>query len=237
MLSTDTLSKILTGLKIKNKSPIGAYSNTDTNVISIVNTTGSRVDSYRALELESSIIESDQNDYFSDHTFDGITPTADTTRLAILLQPLEDDEVGQAVISGICTVEINVTDITHTSATSTGSNLLVSSGSGPITIIEPPTTTGTQFLKCVFGGGSVEKVRNGVVRGTSEENFDDNTPSVDVTITFSNLEDISVGQTVTATNYIGYSGDIGGECYVYYHGDGTGNEDGTFDLMGARCPV
>lgn len=79
--------------------------------------------------------------------------------------------------------------------------------------------------------------RNGVVRGLAEVNFDDTDGVVDVRITFSELADIAVSDVVTATNYIGYSGDRDGECYVYYHGDGTGNEDGTFDLMGARCPV
>jgi hypothetical protein len=79
--------------------------------------------------------------------------------------------------------------------------------------------------------------KNGVVRGTAEFDFDDTTATVDVEVTFSRLTDVTIGQVVTATNYIGYSGDQNGECYVYYHGDGTGEEDGTFDLMGARCPA
>ena len=72
---------------------------------------------------------------------------------------------------------------------------------------------------------------------TAEFDFDDTTATVDVEVTFSRLTDVTIGQVVTATNYIGYSGDQNGECYVYYHGDGTGEEDGTFDLMGARCPA
>ena len=102
---------------------------------------------------------------------------------------------------------------------------------GDIYIKATRTKTGDYIAEI----GGVAK--NGVVRGTAEVDFDDTTATVDVSITFSNIDDVAVGQVVTATNYIGYSGDQDGECYVYYHGDGTGNEDGTFDLMGARCPV
>jgi hypothetical protein len=102
---------------------------------------------------------------------------------------------------------------------------------GDIYIKATRTKTGDYIAEI----GGVAK--NGVVRGTAEVDFDDTTTTVDVSVTFSNIDDVAVGQVVTATNYIGYSGDQNGECYVYYHGDGTGNEDGTFDLMGARCPV
>lgn len=102
---------------------------------------------------------------------------------------------------------------------------------GDIYIKATRTKTGDYIAEI----GGVAK--NGVVRGTAEFDFDDTTTTVDVSVTFSNIDDVAIGQVVTATNYIGYSGDQNGECYVYYHGDGTGDEDGTFDLMGARCPV
>jgi len=78
---------------------------------------------------------------------------------------------------------------------------------------------------------------SGVVHGTAEFDFTTTTVSVDVEVTFSNVPHVTAGQVVTALNYIGYEGDRDGECFVYYHGDGTGNEDGTFSLMGARCPA
>ena len=110
-------------------------------------------------------------------------------------------------------------------------NLSDSAISGSIFIKAMRTKAGDYIAE--VGGVS----KNGVVRGTAEVDFDDTTTTVDVEVTFSNIDDVTVGQVVTATNWIGISGDLGGECYVYYHGDGTGNEDGTFDLMGARCPV
>lgn len=110
-------------------------------------------------------------------------------------------------------------------------NLSVTAIGGDIYIKATRTKTGDYIAEI----GGVAK--NGVVRGTAEFDFDDTTATVDVSVTFSNIDDVAIGQVVTATNYIGYSGDQNGECYVYYHGDGTGDEDGTFDLMGARCPV
>ena len=110
-------------------------------------------------------------------------------------------------------------------------NLSDSAISGSIFIKAMRTKAGDYIAE--VGGVS----KNGVVRGTAEVDFDDTTTTVDVEVVFSNVADVNIGQVVTATNWIGYSGDQNGECYVYYHGDGTGEEDGTFDLMGARCPV
>jgi len=120
------------------------------------------------------------------------------------------------------------------------------------TALETTSTTETVFSFASFSAGEIFEGKQvggkifansaklktgGMLRGLAEFDFEDTTATVDVSITFSNIDDVTVGQVVTATNYIGYSGDQNGECYVYYHGDGTGNEDGTFDLMGARCPV
>ncbi len=235
LLSTDTFGKLMKSLKKKPRP--ATFSNTDTNIISLINGSGDRVDAYNALSIDTSAIESTQDNYFSDHSFDGITPSFDDTRLAILLEPLEDGAVGQAAIGGVCVVEVDVTDISHTSAKSSGSQVLESGTTGPLRFLEPPTATGQQFLKCVFTPNAVPAITNGMVHGVSQEDFTDTSTQVDVQVTFSTLPDVNVGDIVTAINYIGYSGDLGGECFVYYHGDGTGNEDGTYSLMGARCPV
>jgi len=234
LLSTDTLSKLLALLK--KKSPQRSFPNTDTNIISLVNKTGSRVASFNALEIDESSYPSTQNEYFSDNTFRGITPSVDAKRLAILLEPTENNAVSQAAISGVCPVYVNVTNVEHTHAVAGNSSVLVSGTSGPLMMLETPTSTGEQHLKCLFTPDSVPAVTNGIVHGVSLENFTDTSTQVDVQVTLSNVEHVSVGDIITSLNYIGYSGDLGGECYVYYHGDGTGNEDGTFSLMGARCP-
>lgn len=77
---------------------------------------------------------------------------------------------------------------------------------------------------------------SGIFHGTAENIFDDTEASVNVLVTLSLLKEVTVGQTITALNYVGHSGNQGAECYVYYHGDGTGNADGTFSLLSARCP-
>lgn len=120
------------------------------------------------------------------------------------------------------------------------------------TTLEPTNTTETVFSFTRFSAGEIfegkhvggkifansSKLKsNGMLRGTAEVDFDDTTATVDVSITFSRLVDVAVGEIVTTVNYIGVSGDKNGECYVWYHGDREGATDGTFDLISARCPV
>lgn len=105
---------------------------------------------------------------------------------------------------------------------------------------DKPLPEGTPEIAAAFGRWvpvSNNQQRNGVVHGTAEFEFSADTANVDVLVTFSELPDVNAGEVVTAINYIGYEGDQDGECFVYYHGDGTGNGDGTYSLMGARCPT
>jgi hypothetical protein len=234
LLSNDTLSKLLGLLKKSKPSTAGSY-NTDTNQISIVNRTGSSVQSFNTLEVTNSYVPSSQDDYSSDLLFECGNPPIDATKLAVLQEPLNDGEVGIAIVSGVTSVRVNVTDTSHGFASPAGNAVLESSSSGPIEILDPPTSTGEQLLKCTFAKGT--KSGAGMVHGVLQSDITDTSTQVDVSVTFSLLEDVSVGDTVTATNVIGYSGSAGGDAIVWYHGDGTGNEDGTYTLMGARCPA
>jgi hypothetical protein len=141
--------------------------------------------------------------------------------------------MGRAVISGVTTVRVDVTDISHGFASPQGTPVLESSASGPLQLLDPATSTGEQLLKCTF---SATKVGQGMVHGTLQSDITDENLTVDVAVIFSLLQDVQVGDIVTAQNVVGYSGSIGGDAIVWYHGDGTGNEDGTYTLMGARCP-
>jgi len=233
LLSSDTLGKVLNSLK--KKAPQRSFPNTDTNIISIVNKTGSRVASFHALEIDESSYPSTQNEYFSDNTFRGITPSVNSTRLAVLLEPAEDNSISQAAISGICPAYVDVSNLDHTHAFIGSSGLLGSGTRGPLMMLETPTATGLQVLKCLFSPAVPASA--GMIHGVLQSDITNTSTQVDVSVTFSLLEDVSVGDIVTATNVIGYSGSTGGDAIVWYHGDGTGNEDGTYTLMGARCPA
>jgi len=154
LLSNDTLSKLLGLLKKSKPSTAGSY-NTDTNQISIVNRTGEAVQSFNTLEVTNSYVPSSQDDYSSDLLFECGTPPIDATKLAVLQEPLNDGEVGIAIVSGATSVRVNVTDTSHRFAEPVGDVVLESSSSGPIEILDPPTSTGEQLLKCTFAGGSV----------------------------------------------------------------------------------
>jgi hypothetical protein len=216
-------------------NPRARSSNTDTNIVQIYNGSGADVDPFTALTLAGSTFEEGQSEFFDEDVLEGGALEADSSNIVVALEPILDGETGEGAIGGIVAVLVNVTDLSHTHVAA-GASGLISANSGPLRITSPPAATGEVYLKAVFVAVT-SGIPNGVVRGTAEFDFTDTTATVDVEVTFSNVDDVTVGQVVTATNWIGYSGDLGGECYVYYHGDGTGNEDGTFDLMGARCPA
>lgn len=76
------------------------------------------------------------------------------------------------------------------------------------------------------------EVSSGIVRGTSEIDFDDTTLLVDIEVTLSFVSGVVAGDIIQTTNWIGYSGDKDGEVFAWIHSDGL-----TFDLIGARCPA
>jgi hypothetical protein len=78
----------------------------------------------------------------------------------------------------------------------------------------------------------ITQVKSGIVRGTSEVDFDDATLLVDIEVTLSFVSGVVAGDIIQTTNWIGYTGDKDGECFAWVHEDGV-----TFDLMGARCPA
>lgn len=78
----------------------------------------------------------------------------------------------------------------------------------------------------------ITQVKSGIVRGTSEIDFDDTTLLVDIEVTLSFVSGVVAGDIIQTTNWIGYTGDKDGECFAWVHEDGV-----TFDLMGARCPA
>jgi len=139
---------------------------------------------------------------------------------------------GDTLGNADCTIQVidKATNVVTDGETLNVLNLSSTVVSGNIYVKAVRTKTGDYVVEISISN-------NGVVRGKAEVDFTSTTATVDVEVTFSNLSQVIVGQVVTATNHIGYEGDRDGECYVYYHGDGTGNEDGTFELMGARCPA
>ena len=197
LLSNDTLSKVL-GLIGKRKPTQKRSLNTDSNIVSLINRSGASVQSFNTLEITQSGVPSSQSDYSSDSFFEGNNPPVDSTKLAVLQEPLNDDDMGRAVISGVTTVRVDVTDISHGFASPQGTPVLTSSASGPLQLLDPATSTGEQLLKCTFT--SATKVGQGMVHGTLQSDITNTTTQVDVSVTFSLLEDVSVGDIVTALN-------------------------------------
>jgi hypothetical protein len=231
VLSNDTAGKLMK-LIGKTKGVRGGTPNTDTNLITVLNS-GATADPYTALEVSASVFTEDQSDFFDADCVECDNPSEGSTNLCIITEPLANGETGIAAIGGMVTALVNVSEVSHGFVVYSGGGLVSSQSSGPLKIVTPPTETGEQHLKVRFVDLVVGQ---GMVHGLLQSDITDTTTQVDVSVTFSLLEDVSVGDIVTALNIIGYSGSLGGDAIVFYHGDGTGNEDGTYTLMGARCP-
>lgn len=86
---------------------------------------------------------------------------------------------------------------------------------------------GVFFVSPSVGNGG------GIVRATAEVAFTSSTSTVDCSVVLSYVDGVANGESITANNYLQMSGDLGGPVYVYYHAD----DDGTFDLINAKCPA
>lgn len=236
LLSNSTASK-LNRLLGTNKGLSNDVVDTDSNIIAGSNVTGTDFLPFRPVLIYDTIFEEDDENFDEEIVFEIAKPAANETRIGITREPIpaQEAEIGAVQIGGTATAVVDILDVNHTHARVGGSGELESANSGPLRLFKLAfEAEREQLVKVKF---ETQKPGAGMVHGTLAQDITDSTSEVDVNVTFSLLEDVSVDDTVTAMNVIGYAGSLGGDAIVWYHGDGTGNEDGTFTLMGARCPT
>lgn len=118
-------------------------------VVRIKNSSGEDVPRYGILAIDGLVITPDDNDaILDDPLLDGTNTTTTDDKIAVVLQPLADGEIGTAVIGGVIACTINVSDELHTyaepstEAAATGVTRLESSSSGYIRILWKGSGTG-----------------------------------------------------------------------------------------------
>jgi hypothetical protein len=148
--------------------PIEQYRQAD--IVLCKNTSGSDVARFGVLGIAGVIITpADNLDSFqSQVAVTGTTPTADHRgRFVVCLEPIAAGAIGRAWISGVCQVQVNITDATHTHCDITPSDRdkLKSSGSGARILYRTNAGTGTQW--CVVRiGDSGDPIRIGKTTST-----------------------------------------------------------------------
>ncbi|GJQ27299.1 MAG: hypothetical protein HBSAPP02_23310 [Phycisphaerae bacterium] len=88
-------------------------------IVLVQNTSGAPVGRFGVLQVAGPIIGPDNNpiDFQSRVAVKGIAPTVTRGgRFAILLEPINENEIGQAVIAGACLARVEITDEAHACA-------------------------------------------------------------------------------------------------------------------------
>ena len=124
--------------------------------IDVKNTTGGSVANRAILSPTGVVVDPATN---PDLAADGPTvvaaaPTSDSDPVLIAVQPIPDGTVGRAVVAGVTVAQVSVTSTSHRFAKPIAgtSTHLASAAAGPIRLLMPPTTTGTQMAYVLLGG-------------------------------------------------------------------------------------
>lgn len=85
-------------------------------IVLVQNTSGAPVGRFGVLQVSGPIIGPDNNpiEFQSRVAVKGIAPTVSRGgRFVVLLEPIDENEIGQAVIAGACLVRVEITDEAH----------------------------------------------------------------------------------------------------------------------------
>jgi hypothetical protein len=132
-------------------SPAEAFS-TPTDIVKVRNLVGGDCELGDVVQLGDELLDDKDKRYpwFEGNAVDDPAER----RWAILLQPIKTGDVGMAIVSGVCLVNVTVGSTSDTHGTPASASASLTSGtSGPIEILSPIGSTGPQLLWCRLGGG------------------------------------------------------------------------------------
>jgi hypothetical protein len=134
----------------------------ETDIIKAKNTSGEARRLGEILRIDGKAIETvtDENKWLL-----GVEPT-DDGYFGILKEPAAISGIASLQVSGCCMALVNVTDASHTRATSADTEYVLQSGDdGPIEILFAPDGTGEKTCVVRFaGGGGSADISDGIVR-------------------------------------------------------------------------
>ncbi len=146
-------------LQARRMSQTGTTNTThhDPDVVLVRNDSGADVGRYGILGIDGPIITPTDNlDEFKNRVaLKGVSPTsAHADAFVVLLGPLIDGAVGEAVISGVCQVQIDVVSAADTTCgADVGDTAKLKSGAGSNSILWKESGTGTKWTVVRIGGG------------------------------------------------------------------------------------
>ncbi len=99
--------------------------------------------------------------------FTGVAVSVVTAPFVITTEPLGNNAIGQAVVSGLALVDVNITDLAHTRAVPTAAvtNQLASAASGGVVLWWTPGATGVQKCLVLVGSQSDGPDATPLIRG------------------------------------------------------------------------
>ncbi len=108
------------------------------NIVLVKNTSGVAVGRLCVLGISNSLISVSSNQFKEQMAFVGVVPlTAShgSGRFVITVEPIAHNSLGRAIVTGVCQVQINVTDVNHSFADITNNDVtkLTSAETGPAT--------------------------------------------------------------------------------------------------------
>lgn len=147
----------------------GGAGSRDPDIVLVRNDSGAAVARYGILGIDDVIITPTANlDEFKQRVaLSGVTPTTDhADSFVVLLEPLGDGVIGQAVVSGAVQVQIDIVAESDTTCeAANGDSQKLKSGGGSCRILWKESGTGTKWAVVRLGGGGSGDRVTGVTTG------------------------------------------------------------------------
>lgn len=130
------------------------------DIVLVKNSSGSDVSRFGILGISGVIVTpaASLSQFQNKNAFTGVTPTTASHlgKFVICLDAIKNGQIGRAWVSGVCAVQINITDTSHKFAdVKNGDRTKLASGSsGSARILYSPGGTGTKWCGVRIGNGS-----------------------------------------------------------------------------------
>ncbi|VTS01530.1 Uncharacterized protein OS=Isosphaera pallida (strain ATCC 43644 / DSM 9630 / IS1B) GN=Isop_2423 PE=4 SV=1 [Gemmata massiliana] len=127
------------------------------NIVYVQNGTGGDLSARAVLTASGAVVDpaTDPVQARKEPTVEASAPTSATDPVLVVLDGIAAGTVGRAAVSGVTVAQVSVTSTGHRFARPISGNTsnLASASSGPVRLLVPPATTGTQTAYVLLGGG------------------------------------------------------------------------------------
>jgi len=139
-----------------SQSAVSQAERRDADIVLVRNDSGADIGRFGVLGIDGPIISPEDNpDEFKRRvTISGVVPTSThSDSFVVLLEPLAAGQIGEAIISGVCQVQVNVVSSSATTCGAVAGDLeKLTTGKGSTPIIWKESGTGTKWAIVRIGG-------------------------------------------------------------------------------------